>query len=113
MRARRIDNTATALVAYAKSIGFDYEVGQKIKDMCEEYRTSMIVTHHARKGGGYDDDWLDMVSGSAGMAAATDAIWYITRTRGTRNGLLRATGNDLDEFEQPVELNSEQYIVQR
>lgn len=24
MRARKIDNTATALVAYAKSIGFDY-----------------------------------------------------------------------------------------
>ena len=26
MRAKRIDNTATALIAYAKSIGFDYEV---------------------------------------------------------------------------------------
>lgn len=24
MRARRIDSTATALIAYAKSIGFDY-----------------------------------------------------------------------------------------
>jgi hypothetical protein len=24
MRAKRIDNTATALVAYAKSLGFDY-----------------------------------------------------------------------------------------
>lgn len=26
MRAKRIDNTATALIAYAKSIGFDYGV---------------------------------------------------------------------------------------
>ena len=26
MRARKIDTTATALIAYAKSLGFDYEV---------------------------------------------------------------------------------------
>lgn len=26
MRAKRIDNTATALIAYAKSLGFDYGV---------------------------------------------------------------------------------------
>lgn len=87
--------------------GFDYDMGQQFKNICEECDTSMIVTHHTRKGTGQEEDWLDAVSGSAGMTASTDAIWYITRTRGTREGLLRGTGNDVQDFEKPVILGSD------
>lgn len=87
--------------------GHDYSIGQMFKSMCEEHHVSVIVNHHTRKGTGNDDDWLDMMSGSAGMAAAADAIWYIVRTRGARTGLLRITGNDMEELEKPVLLGDD------
>jgi AAA domain-containing protein len=82
----------------------DYSAGAMFKHICEQHNTSLIVTHHARKAGGDSEDWLDMVSGSAGMAASADSIWYITRTRGGRDGTLHITGNDMEESEKPVVL---------
>lgn len=88
--------------------GFDYSVGQQFKVLCERYGCSIIVTHHTRKGASADgDDWLDQMSGSAGMAAATDAIWYITRTRGSREGVLYVTGNDIEEICRPLTLGDD------
>jgi len=87
--------------------GFDYEVGERFKQLCEVHSVSVMVTHHTRKGAGAEEDWLDVVSGSAGITAAADAIWYITRTRGGRDGILRITGNDMEEIEKPVVLGSD------
>jgi hypothetical protein len=80
----------------------DYSIGSQFKALYSDYGLSTMLNHHARKRGGDDVDWLDMVSGSAGMTAAADAIWYIERTRGTRSGILRVTGNDMEESEHPV-----------
>lgn len=87
--------------------GFDYEVGERFKQLCEDHKVSLMVTHHTRKGAGAEEDWLDVVSGSAGITAAADAIWYITRTRGGRDGILRITGNDMEELEKPVKLGAD------
>jgi len=51
MRARRIDNTATALVAYAKSIGFDYEVVNGVIDGLLVWGQTVIVVDWKSKGG--------------------------------------------------------------
>jgi hypothetical protein len=81
---------------------YDYSIGSEFKALFADYGVSTMLNHHARKRGGDDVDWLDMVSGSAGMTAAADAIWYIERTRGSRSGLLRITGNDMEESEHAV-----------
>jgi hypothetical protein len=88
--------------------GYDYHIGQSFKHLCVKNGCSVIVNHHTRKGTGNDDgDWLDMMSGSQGMAGASDAIWYIVRTRNTRSGILRITGNDMEEIEKPVLLGDD------
>ena len=83
--------------------GFDYETGQAFKNLCERQHTSVLITHHTRKGPA-GEDWLDQMSGSAGMAASCDAIWYIERTRGSREGVLYMTGNDVEETVRPLTL---------
>jgi len=83
---------------------YDYSIGSEFKSLFTDFGVSTMVNHHTRKRGGDDVDWLDMVSGSAGMTAAADAIWYIERTRGARTGLLRITGNDMEELELPMVL---------
>lgn len=83
---------------------YDYAIGSAFKALYTDFQASTMVNHHTRKRGGDDVDWLDMVSGSAGMTAAADAIWYIERTRGSRNGMLRITGNDMEESEWPMVL---------
>lgn len=80
----------------------DYSIGSQFKALHSDLGVSTMLNHHTRKRGGDDVDWLDMVSGSSGMTAAADSIWYIERTRGTRSGLLHITGNDMEEFDHPV-----------
>lgn len=86
--------------------GFDYRMGQKFKALCGKHGTSILAAHHTRKGE-ISDEWLDMISGSAGMAASADAIWYVARTRGSREGVLRMTGNDLEERAIPLTLEED------
>lgn len=89
--------------------GYDYETGQAFKTLCAEHHCSILVNHHTKKGAkrGDDGDWLEMVSGTQGIAAAADCIWYIERTRGTRNGLWRITGNDMPELALPMILGND------
>ena len=51
MRARRIDNTATALVAYAKSIGFEYEPINGVIDGLLCWGQTVIVVDWTSQGG--------------------------------------------------------------
>lgn len=51
MRARRIDSTATALVAYAKSIGFDYLPINGEVDGVLAWGQTAIVCDWKSKGG--------------------------------------------------------------
>lgn len=51
MRAKRIDNTATALIAYAKSLGFDYEVVNGTFDGVLAWGQTAIVVDWKSKGG--------------------------------------------------------------
>lgn len=84
--------------------GFDYDQGQMFKDLCEKHKTSVLVSHHTRKGSDPDGDWIEQMSGSQGMAASADAIWLIQRTRGSREGVLRMTSNDFEEVTKPLTL---------
>jgi len=51
MRARRIDSTATALIAYAKSIGFDYvPINDTIDGLLVSGQTVIIVDWKSQGG---------------------------------------------------------------
>jgi len=51
MRARKIDTTATALIAYAKSLGFDYEPINGVIDGLLCWGQTVIVIDWKSKGG--------------------------------------------------------------
>ena len=51
MRARKIDNTATALIAYAKALGFDYEVVNGTFDGVLAWGSTAICVDWKSKGG--------------------------------------------------------------
>jgi hypothetical protein len=82
----------------------DYLIGQRFKRLYEKCGASVFVSHHTRKGN-ESDDFLDMMNGSGGIAASADAIWYIRRTRGSRDGVLKMTSNDGEDVTRPVWLS--------
>lgn len=84
----------------------DYALGAALKNLCDRHGTSLIVTHHTRKGE-ESEDWLDMASGTGGIVASADAIWYVRRTRASREGVLKVTGNDLPESAWPLVLGGD------
>lgn len=81
----------------------DYNVGASFKHLCDRHGISLVATHHTRKGE-ESEDWLDMANGTGGIAASSDAIWYIRRTRGSREGVLKVVGNDVEERAWPLTL---------
>ena len=51
MRAKRIDNTATALIAYAESLGFDYCPINGVIDGILAWGQTAVVVDWKSKGG--------------------------------------------------------------
>ncbi|MCL6538937.1 MAG: AAA family ATPase [Acidothermus sp.] len=79
----------------------DYQAAAALKRVVDERPgTAMIVVHHTRKIGG--EDFVDHVSGTAGLTGAADAITVLSRPRGEDRGLLRITGRDVEERELAV-----------
>lgn len=89
-----------------KAFQGDYNVGSAFKNICDRHGVSLHANHHTRKGD-EADDWLDMANGTGGIAASADAIWLIRRTRGTREGVLKVTGNDVEETAWPLTLGAD------
>lgn len=81
----------------------DYRLMTQMKLISDAHdRSSVIVSHHARKSSA--DDWLDTVSGTNAIAGGCDTIMVISRKRSTPEGILRITGRDVDEAEYAVNL---------
>lgn len=90
--------------------GADNAIGTALKNLSETTGCAIFVNHHTRKARAGDEggDWTELVSGTNGITAAADAIWYISRTRGSREGVLRITGNDIpEEIERPMTLGDD------
>jgi hypothetical protein len=88
---------------------FDCEIGDLFKNLVEDHGCTVIASHHTNRSGGRvdDDDWLNSISGTNGMAGAADMIWGLYRSRGSRDGIWRATGNDFEEMELPITLGAD------
>ena len=58
----------------------DYETAKQVHALAHKLGITIILVHHNRKAA--DPDWMNEVSGSAGIAAACDTIAVLKRDRG-------------------------------
>lgn len=79
----------------------DYRVAGRLKRVCDD-RTGMalLVLHHDRKAA--SEDFVEVVSGTNGIAGAADTIIVIARKRTESAGLFKVTGRDVIEREYAV-----------
>jgi hypothetical protein len=79
----------------------DYRVGSALKRIVDTYPgATLLVNHHQRKAEA--TDFIDAVSGTAGLAGAADTIIVLSRDRQEGAGLLKVTGRDVAEGEYAV-----------
>jgi AAA domain len=79
----------------------DYRVGTALKRIVDTYPgATLLVNHHQRKAEA--TDFIDAVSGTAGLAGAADTIIVLSRDRQEASGLLKVTGRDVAEGEYAV-----------
>lgn len=75
----------------------DYAAITGIKRIADTRGVAVVLVHHVRKMG--SEDFLTEVSGTNGLAGASDAVLVLKRSRGEADGVLHITGRDVDEAE--------------
>jgi len=75
----------------------DYAAIGRIKRVADAYGIAVVLVHHVRKAG--NEDFLQEVSGTNGIAGAADATLVLRRPRGQADGVLLVTGRDVEEAE--------------
>jgi hypothetical protein len=75
----------------------DYAAVGRAKRIADAYGIAVVLVHHVRKAN--SEDFLEMVSGTNGLAGAADATMVLKRPRGSADGALFVTGRDVDEAE--------------
>lgn len=75
----------------------DYRAASELKAIADDHGVPVLVLHHPRKMAA--EDFVDAVSGTAGLAGAADSIALLKRTRGAVDAILSVTGRDIDEAE--------------
>lgn len=75
----------------------DYAAVTALKTLADRFGVSFLVVHHTRKQAA--EDFLDAVSGTAGIAGAADAVLVLSRARNTSEAKLSITGRDVEEAE--------------
>ena len=79
----------------------DYDYGALLKDAIDAAPgAALIVVHHTRKT--ESKDFIDMVSGSHGIAGSADYVIVLDRKRHCEDGLLYISGRDVPEGEYAV-----------
>lgn len=73
----------------------DYAAMAALKAIADKYEVCILVVHHTRKA--ESADFVDVVSGTQGLAAASDAILVLRRSRTQADAELSITGRDVEE----------------
>ena len=82
----------------ADSYQVDYAIASQLKtaiDTCPG--ATLLVVHHSRKA--ESPDFVDAVSGTAGLAGAADFVIVLSRKRHSQDAQLSVTGRDVNEAE--------------
>ncbi len=83
----------------------DYAHAGELKALADYYGIAVVVVHHVKKG--KEDDIIDEISGSTGLAAAADTLLILTRSRCDADGALHVTGRDVEEREYALTFDKE------
>ena len=84
--------------AGADPYAHDYAVGAGLKSAIDAASGStLLVVHHSRKA--ESADFVDAVSGTAGLAGAADFVLVLSRKRHSDQAVLSVTGRDISEAE--------------
>ena len=83
-------------LATADLYAADYELMATIKALADSTRIAVPVVHHTNRNVRADDP-LDRVSGTNGLAAASDTILVMTKERGNSDANLYLRGRDVEE----------------
>lgn len=83
----------------------DYAAIGHIKKIADHFGIAVILVHHVRKAS--NDDFLQEVSGTNGIAGSADAVLVLRRSRGSADGLLHITGRDIAEAEKAMQLDEQ------
>jgi RecA-family ATPase len=75
----------------------DVDFISKLKRIADGRSLTILMIHHCRKADA--TDFLDLVSGTSGIAGSADTIWVLQRARGTADAILSVTGRDIEEKE--------------
>lgn len=79
----------------------DYRFAGELKNIADDHPgMALLVLHHDRKA--QSEDFVQMVSGTNGIAGAFDTILMLNRKRLDAQGLLKITGRDVPEREYAV-----------
>lgn len=84
----------------------DYEEVQKLKQLADDLKISLLLVHHLRKQG--DSDPLNKISGTTGISGAVDAVFVLDKDK--RNGssaTLVCTGREIEDRELELKFSKE------
>lgn len=75
----------------------EYRRYSDLKSVFDRYNVAGVCIHHDNKRFGEGGDPIDRVSGSRALVAAADALVILTRNRGESDGVLYATGREIED----------------
>lgn len=83
----------------------DYGAMSGLKELADRHGVAFLIVHHTRKAD--SDDFVDLVSGTAGLAGSADAVLVLSRSRGAAGAVLKVTGRDVEETEVPLSFDAQ------
>ena len=86
----------------------DYDALAELKKVADEFNVAFVVIHHLKKMSAKEEmtgDWINQLSGSAGITGCADTIIALKRDRVSTHGTLRITGRDVEEKDYSMKLD--------
>jgi len=86
----------------------DYEHGTAIKAFADRCGCSILILHHTKKA--QEQDAVDEVSGTLGLAGSADGIVVLNRQREKKEAKLFLTGRDVEETTLALEVDQTTWV---
>ena len=87
----------------------DYDDINALKQIADKNRLAILLVHHLRKTA--DNDPLNMISGTAGIAGSADSSFILQKEKRVENkATLICTGRDIESRELFLEFNRETFL---
>jgi hypothetical protein len=87
----------------------DYDDINALKQIADRHKLAIVLVHHLRKS--VDNDPLNMISGTTGIAGGADSNFVLQKDKRTENtATLICTGRDIEQRELLLEFNKETFL---